>query len=70
MKKIIMKNYIVNKKERQIHCTSDTTELCNVDESLLHYRRRGWFRAWWLITFCGYDGCGHCMPKKSKINAK
>lgn len=62
-----MKTYIVNTKDFQIH-RDPTTSLCNVDEALPHYYRCGGFRAWWLLTFRGYDGCGHCLPKKSKNN--
>jgi hypothetical protein len=61
-----MKKYAYTAK-RQIHYVPNITGRCHVGPNNSKPCRG--FKAWFLLTFCGYDGCGHCWPKKSKINA-
>ncbi len=63
-----MKTYIKVDSTKQLHRADDLTSLCNVNPE--EHGTCGWLVAWILLTFCGWDGCGHCWPKKSKINAK
>lgn len=63
-----MKKFIRNTNTRQIHQVRHLTKRCNVNTTKPGQKRCGWFTAWFLLTFCGWDGCGHCWPEKSKVN--
>lgn len=64
-----MKQYIKNSNTKQIHRVNHLTKHCNVNTTKPGQRKCGAFAAWFLLTFRGWDGCGHCWPEKSKKNS-
>lgn len=61
-----MKKYLINEGTMQIH-RNPPQPLCHITAES-NVKKCSAFKSWWLRTFKGYDGCGICMPKQSKIN--
>lgn len=62
--------YIVNHRSGEIHRTKKLTCKCNFKYMRANFGYCTKIWAWFLVRFCGYDGCNHCNKKMSYIRQK
>lgn len=66
-----MKPIRYNTQTKQMHRIAHLKPECNAGHQNIcpagpHWRECGRLKAWLLMTFRRYDGCGHCWPAKNK----